>query len=330
MVEAILTYHVEGDHLDAARGTLTSVLGQAQLAECLGFRGVWFAEHHFGGHRSVMPAPLLAAAHLGAMTERLRVGTSVVCLPLHHAVEIAEHAALVDVLTGGRLDLGLGTGSAPLDFAVFGTDPAERHSRFSEGLVILRQAFSGAVIEHGGEQRKLPEVRVHPQPVQRFDEMVWIAASSEATARLAGQWGAGLQLPRGRSPEAYVPIITAYRQAWKEAGHTSASPRVSIARCLFVADTQQEALAKVERATRRFARRWEPKLDPDLPIEQLVAELHFAVGTPEKVLEQLSTLQHVTGLTHLSVQPLWEDLPRVLSDESLHLLSGQVLPQLAI
>ncbi len=329
-MQIVVTYHVEGDDVTRASSIIAGVVEHVLLAERLGFDSVWLAEHHFGSHRSVMPAPFVLAAYLAGKTERLRVGTSVVCLPLHRPVTVAESAAVLDVMSGGRLDLGFGTGSAPVDFQVFGVAQEERHRRFEEGLQLLRRLFAGEAVAFSGSGGDPVEVCLRPLPLQRWEEMVWVAASSEATAALAGKWGAGLQLPRGRPAIAYVPLIAAYRQAFRETS-PEREPRISIARCLLVGKTDEDAWSAVEEATRRFAQRWHPALDAaGLSMAALVRTLQFIVGSPETVREEVRRLEEVTGLTHLSLQPMWENVLPEVAAQSLVLFAEQVLPYLTV
>ncbi|HEV7216786.1 MAG TPA: LLM class flavin-dependent oxidoreductase [Chloroflexota bacterium] len=329
MLPTVITYHVERNSEEAPADVLAAVAQQVALAETLGYSGAWFAEHHFGSQRGVLPSPLLLAAHVAAQTQCLRVGTSIICLPLHHPVNVAEDVAVADLLSGGRLDIGFGSGSSPADFAVFGSSQPERHARFEEALEVLRHCWSGETFDFTGRYYQMQQVRCIPTPQQTPAEFVWLAASSAPTAQLAGRLGFGLQLPRGRAAQDYVPIITAYRDAWSDAGHPAdRCQRVSIARCLYVGVDDDDAMRTVEAATRRFAQRG-PAAIPGAPeIGDLLARLHFCVGRPEAVLAHLRELRAVTGLTHLSMQPTWENLPADATCSSLRRYAELVAPEL--
>jgi alkanesulfonate monooxygenase SsuD/methylene tetrahydromethanopterin reductase-like flavin-dependent oxidoreductase (luciferase family) len=329
VLPTVITYHVERNNEESPAAVFAAVLEQVRLAETLGFSGAWFAEHHFGSQRGVMPSPLLLAAYIAAQTRRLRIGTSIICLPLHHPVNVAEDVAVVDILSGGRLDIGFGSGSSPADFPIFGSSQPERHERFDEALAILQQCWSGEPLDHRGTFYQVEAVRCVPRPLQAPAEFVWLAASSEPTARLAGRLGFGLQLPRGRPAGASVPPITAYREEWAAAGHgADHAQRVSIARCLYVGADDQEAQATVEAPTRRFAQRG-PSAIPGTPeLPELLDRLHFCVGGPDTVLAHLEELRNVTGLTHLSMQPTWENLPPEATLASLRRYAELVAPQL--
>jgi alkanesulfonate monooxygenase SsuD/methylene tetrahydromethanopterin reductase-like flavin-dependent oxidoreductase (luciferase family) len=324
----IVTYHLETSEPVAPAEALGPVLEQVRLADSLGYDGAWFAEHHFGGHRSIMPAPLLLAVYVAAQTRQLQAGTSVICLPLHHPVAVAEQVAVADVLSGGRMSIGFGSGSAPSDFAVFGSDQESRHARFEEQLAIVERCWSGEPFDFSGSYYQMRQVACVPRPLQEPARLAWIAASSEPTARLAGQLGFGLQLPRGRAPAAYVPLIAAYRQEWTSAGHPAGAERISIARCLYAGSSDDDAWLTAAEATRRFAQRWLPAA-ADLPGPELLGRLQFCVGGPTTVRRQLQELHQATGFTHLSMQPVWENLPAEAACASLRRFAEEVQPDLA-
>ncbi len=140
---------------------------QAQLAEQLGFSGVWFSEHHAHAHHGHLPAPLLLALHVAGKTHRLLVGTSVLCLNLHHPLDVAEHLAVADVLTGGRLSIGLGSGATPPEAKSFWVDlpeRADRHTRFVEAMNIVDAAWAGQPIDFAGRFYRVNCPPVLPMP----------------------------------------------------------------------------------------------------------------------------------------------------------------------
>lgn len=329
MLPTVITYHVERHGEETPADVLAAVLQHVRLAETLGYTGAWFAEHHFGSQRGVLPSPLLLATYAAAQTQHLRVGTSIVCLPLHHPVNVAEDVAVADLLSGGRLDIGFGSGSSPADFPIFGSSQADRHVRFEEALEILRHCWSGAAFDFSGTSYQLQQVRCVPSPQQAPAQFVWLAASSAPTAQLAGRLGFGLQLPRGRSAQDYVPIIDAYRDAWSSAGHPAdRCQRISIARCLYVGADDADAERTVEAATRRFAQRGPAAIAGSPEIGELLERLHFCVGGPQTVLSHLRELREVTGMTHLSMQPTWENMPGDATCASLRRYAEMVAPEL--
>jgi alkanesulfonate monooxygenase SsuD/methylene tetrahydromethanopterin reductase-like flavin-dependent oxidoreductase (luciferase family) len=153
---------------------------EAVEAEAQGFDGVFIGEHH---QQEGFTSPLHVLAALGACTERVRLGAGVLLLPVHHPIRLAEDTAHVDVISGGRLIVGVGTGYQRDDFTPFGVPFEERVGRFEEGLAILRAAWASDRVAHAGRYWAFPEVRVMPKPLQRPGPPIWGAAWTEAGLR---------------------------------------------------------------------------------------------------------------------------------------------------
>src|SRR3954470_14784052 len=161
-------------------------LEQAQAAESLGFRNVWLGEHHFSTY-GYLSRPLQLASYLAAKTTRLRVGTAVIVVPLHHPLLIAEEVAMLDVLSNGRADIGLGRGYQRYEFERFGQQLDADGQRWNESLDILLKAFEGEPFSYDGKLFKIPETSIFPKPVQKPRPPIWVTGQSpyaiEAAAR---------------------------------------------------------------------------------------------------------------------------------------------------
>ena len=144
-------------------------LEQVQLADRLGFDALWLAEHHFGAQSGMVSQPLMVALAAAMRTTRINVGTSLVVLPLHNPVEIAEQITTLDTLPEGRLSIGFGSGSAPFEFAGYDApfDAPQRHGRFREALEVLEAAWSGEPFSYAGQQFRVGEIRLVPRPAWR-------------------------------------------------------------------------------------------------------------------------------------------------------------------
>src|SRR5206468_12184401 len=147
----------------------------AQAAEELGFRNIWLAEHHFSTY-GYLARPVQLATYIAARTTRLRVGTAVIVVPLHHPLVIAEAIATLDVLSGGRLDVGLGRGYQPYEFERFGLELEGGRARWEESIDIILKAFSGQPFSYDGKLFKIPATTVFPQPLQQPRPPIWITA----------------------------------------------------------------------------------------------------------------------------------------------------------
>lgn len=152
-------------------------------AEELGFDSVWLTEHHFQ-EDGYTPSPLVIAAAIGAATSRMRIGTNLALLPLYDPVRLAEDAATLSLLTGGRFDLGVGAGYVAREYEVFGRNLKHRPSLMEEGLSIIRQAWSGEPVTLKGKRFQLQSIPVTPVPDHRPRLLVG-AVAQPAIARAA-------------------------------------------------------------------------------------------------------------------------------------------------
>lgn len=332
-IRFVLTSHVEEHDNRPAAATYAEIFEQTALVDSYGFDALWLAEHHFGAQQGMVPQPLLVALAAANRTRQINVGTSLIVLPLHHPVAIAEQLATLDILTGGRLSIGFGSGSAPFEFAGFDApfDAPRRHGRFREALGILEQAWTGESFSHEGDQFNIGEIHLVPRPTRPLRDFSWIGAMSEQTAATAGEFGYGLQLPRGHGPDHYTSVLDAYRGAFRASQGPHARERVAIARCIYVGSDDLSAVAESGASITRFYLRGKgvDKTIPPPPVADLIANLHFIVGGPEKCAREIAAFAAATGLTHLSVQPNWEGLPHANAMASLRRLGEEVMPRVA-
>jgi alkanesulfonate monooxygenase SsuD/methylene tetrahydromethanopterin reductase-like flavin-dependent oxidoreductase (luciferase family) len=165
---------------------------QVRLADTLGFDCAWFTEHHFATH-GINPSVLSFAAYVAGVTSRIGIGTAVVVLPLYHPVRLAEEIAQVDILSEGRLQLGIGSGYRFDEFRGLGVVHAESRAMFLESLEVLLKAWRGEPFSHRGKYFDVPEgVSVRPTPLQRPHPPLWAPAISPATIQWVIDAGAHL------------------------------------------------------------------------------------------------------------------------------------------
>ena len=168
----------------------------ARLAEALGFDSVWVSEHH-GSSDGYLPSLLPMLAGLATATERVQLGTGVILTPFHHPLRLAEDAAVVDQLSGGRLILGLGLGWRDEEFRMFGIPASERVRRTIETVDILRKAWTGDRFSHDGKVFRLDDVRVTPRPAQDPGPPIYLGGMVETSIKRAGKLGDGYIRSRG-------------------------------------------------------------------------------------------------------------------------------------
>ena len=198
---------------------------QAVRAEALGFESVWPVEQHFFAAASVSSCPSLLLAAIAARTERLRLGTAIVQLPLAHPMRIAEEIATLDVLSAGRVELGIGRGGNPAHFWGFGVPLAESRQRFVESYRYIRAAFSEERFSFKGEHFSAEQLALVPRPHQPGGPRMHVAANSVETASWAGSEGLPLLLATNIHPLPVMPkLLDAYHAARKQHGREPARP----------------------------------------------------------------------------------------------------------
>src|SRR5512145_880290 len=285
-----------GEHLDRC---IDEAIAEAQLAEASGFDSCFFGEHH-QDRDGFLPSPLIVATAVAARTTRLRVGTSVILLPLHHPVRVAEDVITLDLVSKGRVVLGVGIGYQPADFRAFSVPMEERMTRFEESVEILRLCWAGEPFSFRGKHYTLEDVQIRPRPFQRPGPPLWIGASVPAAARRAGRVADGFVGTPSTSLENATRLADVYRQAAREAGR---EPEVIQMRDAWVAATRAEADAvygpHVMTAYRYY---WENRLaefrtmPPGTPFTlDSLAPDRLILGDPETCVREFQRWQKATG-----------------------------------
>jgi alkanesulfonate monooxygenase SsuD/methylene tetrahydromethanopterin reductase-like flavin-dependent oxidoreductase (luciferase family) len=209
------------------------VLAQAALVDRLGFDLIWLTEHHFVAD-GYLPSFVPVGAAIAAVTRRIRVSTDVALLPLHNALRLAEDLAVMDNLSDGRMELGIGMGYVAGEFAAFGIPRSRRVSLTEEGIEVLRQAWSEKAIDFTGRRYDIHGVDVYPKPVQPGGPPLWLAAMSAAGAERVARLGLNL-LPQGSRAE----VLDTWEAAVIAAGGDPAHHRVGIIRPWMISDDLQ-------------------------------------------------------------------------------------------
>ncbi len=194
-------------------------LATIEHAEALGYDTIWLTEHHFADD-GYSPSLISLAGAIAARTERVRIGFNLLLLPLYDAVRLAEDLAALDVISNGRIDVGLGQGYAPHEFAGFGIDLRDRLGRFREGMDVMQGLWSQESFSYAGKHYRFDDVRLCPRPVQQPAPPTWIGATSVPGVRRAGRRGA--HLLGLASPD----LQREYEQARESAGHAAQDAKV--------------------------------------------------------------------------------------------------------
>lgn len=189
-------------------------------AEAAGVDGVWLGEIHFNPDRSVMSAQMVVAGSIATRTKRLRVGTAVNVLPLIHPLRIAEEAATVDHISGGRLDFGVGRSGAARSYKIYGIPYEESQDRFLEALDIIKKAWEGKPFSYKGRFWTIEGANLSPRPFQQPHPPLRMAATTPETFVTVARMGLSIFVGlRGMDIPELKGCIATYRTAWREAGH---------------------------------------------------------------------------------------------------------------
>jgi alkanesulfonate monooxygenase SsuD/methylene tetrahydromethanopterin reductase-like flavin-dependent oxidoreductase (luciferase family) len=222
------------------------VIAEAVLAEELGFDTYWVGEHHFSHYICPHPVPLLAA--IAARTSRIRVGTGVTLSPHHDPVRLAEDYAMLDVISGGRLDLVLGRGLYLQGYRGFNQPYSESRPRQEEAARIVRGAWTQSPFSYDGEFRTVEAIDLQPKPVQQPHPPIWIGGGRGLDSVLfAAKEGLNLALPSVLGPaEAFKPVADAYRERLAADGRDPAGFRVSAGQHTYIGESDSAAEAEFE------------------------------------------------------------------------------------
>jgi alkanesulfonate monooxygenase SsuD/methylene tetrahydromethanopterin reductase-like flavin-dependent oxidoreductase (luciferase family) len=249
-------------------------MAQVEAAEQLGFDSIWLTEHHFTDD-GYLPALMPMAAAVAARTSRLKVGTYVLLAPFYHPLKLAEESAVVDMISNGRLRLGLGQGYAPEEFAGFGVKRSERLGRTLETVEILKRAWTGERFGYQGKYHNFADVRILPRPVsQPHPELLWGAAAKKAIVRGAELGMSFATTGDGRS-------VALYKDALKERGKDPAQFSFVCNQTVYVADSAEQAWADIERPLMYQAElysRWISRAQGIDPSQSFIGPIPSACG----------------------------------------------------
>lgn len=309
-------------------------LQRIEVMDRTGYDAVWLAEHHFSTY-SVCPSVHLMGMQVAARTTRLRIGTAVTLAAFHHPLRIAEEVALLDVLSGGRVNWGAGRGFDRTEYDAFDVAEGDSYPLFRENVEVVLAAWRNERLDFEGRFHRFEGVEVLPKPLQAPHPPTWLAASSpEAVEWSASQGHSILMDPHSSHAE-----IARKRELWRStleaAGFAAAGRDVPIARLVAVAGTERQAEEVARRgATWMIGSYANPAkasvVRPDVtetgppgsqrdPVERYVDDV-IVWGTPSAVVDQLQELAESLPLGYLLAAPL--------SHQSFELLTDHVLPRI--
>jgi alkanesulfonate monooxygenase SsuD/methylene tetrahydromethanopterin reductase-like flavin-dependent oxidoreductase (luciferase family) len=309
---------------------------QAQYADRAGFHSVWLRERHFHRDqhgRNFFSSPMVVAAYLAARTSRVRIGLGARILPLDHPLHVAEAAATIDVLSDGRLDLGVARiGENELYEHGFGRTREQARRRFEESIEVLVGALSGEPFTYAGDYFRIPRVAMRPRPIQRPHPPLFLVGISPDTLAFGAARGMPLLLAAAQPVPGVADTLRRYRALLAEAGHEPDTIPLPLNRFLYVGESDELAIEQTRRAVRGFLDRPASVIRDFLGVapedlsEELIYEQVFIAGSPQTCRARIEELHSRYELSDLICTFNYFTIDHDLCRRSMELFAEQVLP----
>jgi alkanesulfonate monooxygenase SsuD/methylene tetrahydromethanopterin reductase-like flavin-dependent oxidoreductase (luciferase family) len=314
-------------------------------ADALGYDCAWLAEHHFSNEYGIMPDVFVYAGYLAGLTKKIRIGTAVVTLPLANPLRVAENAAFIDILSGGRFVLGLGSGYRKYEFDGFGIDFDTRRDIQEEALPLLLDLLRNKRTTHRGAHFSFNvdgAYELYPHALQQPHPPTYLAGATERSIAVAGRMGLGLML------SSWTPFAELARQCAKYRAHLEETPpalrsnpargQIDIARLVYVAETDALARRDSESGILRHLEHFasgqtsgylgtvqEKTIGDRSGYDALVRDI-ILHGSPATVADKIAHLRQTTAATSIMLHyPPWYGVEKSLA--SLELFAREVAPQ---
>ncbi len=331
------------DHVDRSGAPLRDFyedrLALVEAYDRIGVRGYHIAEHHFTP-LGMAASPSVFLSAVGQRTKRLRFGPMVYCLPLYHPLRLAEEICMLDQMSGGRFELGVGRGISPLESRGYGQDPDYDISQrtFVETLDILQKALAGGVVSHDGAFRQVDNVAMVLEPVQKPHPPLWMGVHSSENVEFAAR--RGMNVVSLHAAAAIRDKFDHYRNTWRQThGPDGPAGRAGLGLFIVVGETDALARALANRAYKVWhanfhylyhlhgrAPVWGERPD-DFQI--VVDETRGVAGSPETVRRFINARISESGADYLVGQFMFGDMTRVEALRSVELFGREVMPALA-
>jgi len=330
------------DHVDRGAGALGELYeNRLKLIEAydrLGIRRYHLAEHH-ATPLGMAPSPSVFLAAVAQRTRRLRFGPMVYTLALHHPLRIIEEVCMLDQMSGGRFELGVGRGISPHEVGYYGVDPAKAQAIYVEALAVIRQGLGATTLNHKGEFFRFEDVPIEMAPVQRPQPPLWYGlARPEGLPWVVAN---AVNIICNGPPSVVRTVTDAYRRDWAAAGHSAESlPLMGMTRTVVVAESAGEALATARRAHRCWHRSfftlWEKH--GTRPMNAFYPESFdeaqqrgFGIaGTPDMVRDALQQQLAEARTNYLVCRFAFGDMTLEEGLRSVELFATEVMPELRL
>ena len=306
------------------------------LGEELGFTSVWLEEHH-GVKNHYWPSPLMGLAGVASHTDRILLGTDILIMPFYNPVRLAEDAAMLDIISGGRLIVGAAIGYKPDEFALYQVELEKRGERFAEAISLIKELWTNNEVTFSGKHYQVPGLKIEPKPVQQPHPPLWIGGWGKLSLARAAYIGDAWIPGPTASLEKLVEAQEIYLANLNTAGIDPASRAHPLTREVVIAETDALAQEMAEKHLLINYRDeygggvWKHPLigneDPS-PVSEFEAISHdrFLVGSPEKIIRQIQHFQSYLDFDHLICRLYFPGVPHEFIMNELQLLANEVMP----
>jgi alkanesulfonate monooxygenase SsuD/methylene tetrahydromethanopterin reductase-like flavin-dependent oxidoreductase (luciferase family) len=327
------------DHLDrndlSLRDYYEQRLKVIEAFDRAGFYAYHVAEHHFTP-LGMAPSPSVFLSAIAQRTKRLRFGTFVYALPIHHPLRVLEEICMLDHMSDGRVEIGFGRGSVPYEISYYGQDAEERQQIYAERLELILQAFTAKTLNWKGRYDQFENVPIEIEPFQKPHPPLWYGAHSPDSAERAAR--KGLHIVTNDMPAATRAIIARYRKVWREVHAGAVLPKMGMVRFIVVAESDSKAMTVARRAYLRWRSSFSYLHEmhgtaPNSPLrvdsfDELVSQGQAIAGSPETVRAFLAAQIEDSGSNYVVGQLCFGDLTLDEMLRSVDLFAAHVMPAL--
>jgi len=330
-INILTTYHPE---LDPSYDVYyRQVLEEVELAEELGWECFLFNEHHFLGYGGLVanPAVLLAAA--AARTTRIRLGPCIAILPLRHPLVSAEDYAMVDAISGGRLEFGIGSGNTEMDYRVFGVTRENDRQRLHEALDVILKTWGNERSSHRGNFWQFEELTLYPRPIQQPHPPIWVAGTSAEGLGWAGRNGFNIMtVGHPHPPEKVRTGVEAWKQGLIEGGFDPKQKHCQLHVRTHVNESDERAkeiaMPAISRydAISRIGRRSLTVTPAEYDWDTMLATGRNNYGTPDQVIQGIYNAMRHYYFDTLTTTFNFGGIPHAVIAKSMRLFAKEVMP----
>ena len=309
------------------------MLEQIELAEELGFECFMFNEHHFLGYGGLIANPAVMLAAAAARTSRIRLGPCIAILSVRQPLQVAEDYAMVDALSGGRLEFGIGLGNTALDYRVFEVPQTEGRARYQEAHDIIIKAWTEERFSHAGEFWRFEEITLYPRPVQQPLPLIWVAGTSPEGLGWAGRNGYHIMtVGHPHPPDKVSAGVQAWREGLVATGRDPADYHCQYHLRTYVNEDAAAAREIGERAIDRYEAISRIQRKAPLPpgyvydFEGMLETGRNLYGTPEQCIEIINNARRHYDFDTVTHNFNFGGLPHEEVKKSMRLFAREVMP----